>query len=681
MTGPLWLEVLLTNAAVATLLALVAAAAARIVRPPAFVHLLWLTVLLKLLTPPLLRIGALPRPAEPLPAPLIDLTKMTSTATAAEPLLAGSAPESLPLAMPEPPTAFSIPDPVTLSVAVWVLGGVVLLGLALVRLHRFRRLLGPSRAPRRALAERVELLASEIGLRTTPRVRLVAGRLSPMVQWTPRGTELLLPEDLLGTLAPRERDTLIAHELAHLRRGDHWVRYLELLVTALFWWHPVVWWARRNLRAAEERSCDAVVLRAYPGCARDYARGLFKTLDFLSDRAPAVPAVATGAVGARQLEERLTMIVEAPPPRRTSVTQRVLLATLGLAALLVFPTWIERAAAGERGDRDPDELEQVERIHELERRAIDLEAQLRQVRLEHRETQAALDLQRAQNDVRHLRQRADELDATGDAGAAERARNEADELERVAALESAMLRDELETSRQAGTLETDLRQVMLEIERLRAAGEDVGADGLEREARQLEQELEMLQVDADGRRADYAASRHAFERERLLRELELAEAEGDEQRAGKIAKALELRAYEEAASQEQRRLELRERELSVEKMAAEKRAVELGDSAAKERLLELRERELALSKERLEREYEVQRELQQRQQAIELEDLERARARERKLHDAMRSDVIGELEAEISKLERWAPTDADGIAYREDRLRELREKLAAMGAR
>ena len=64
---------------------------------------------------------------------------------------------------------------------------------------------------------------------------------------------LLIPEPLLGRLSEQQWDTLLAHELAHLRRRDHWVRRFELFVVGLYWWHPVVWWARRELQEAEEQ--------------------------------------------------------------------------------------------------------------------------------------------------------------------------------------------------------------------------------------------------------------------------------------------------------------------------------------------------------------------------------------------------------------------------------------------
>ena len=80
---------------------------------------------------------------------------------------------------------------------------------------------------------------------------------------------------------------LVAHELAHFRRRDHWVRWLEAVVLAVYWWHPVAWWARRGLRAAEERCCDAWAVWLLDGNARSYGETLLVTVDFLSARRPA----------------------------------------------------------------------------------------------------------------------------------------------------------------------------------------------------------------------------------------------------------------------------------------------------------------------------------------------------------------------------------------------------------
>jgi hypothetical protein len=151
---------------------------------------------------------------------------------------------------------------------------------------------------------------------------------------------LLLPAALWDRLGAEQQDTLLAHELAHLRRRDHWVRRLELLVVGLYWWHPVAWWARRQLREAEEECCDAWVVWALPTAARAYATALLETVTFLSQTRPALPAVASGAGHVQLLKRRLTMILKGTPPR--SLTGGGLLLVAALAVLLpLWPTWAE----------------------------------------------------------------------------------------------------------------------------------------------------------------------------------------------------------------------------------------------------------------------------------------------------------------------------------------------------
>ena len=61
---------------------------------------------------------------------------------------------------------------------------------------------------------------------------------------------LLVPSQLWSTIGQEERTALLIHELAHLKRRDHWVRWLELIVAGLYWWNPAVWLIRRALREA-----------------------------------------------------------------------------------------------------------------------------------------------------------------------------------------------------------------------------------------------------------------------------------------------------------------------------------------------------------------------------------------------------------------------------------------------
>ena len=111
--------------------------------------------------------------------------------------------------------------------------------------------------------------------------------------WVPLAgpPHLVLPEELWGRLDAAQQDAVLAHELAHLKRRDHWVRRLEALACGLYWWDPVAWWAHREVERAEERCCDAWVLWALPAAAEAYAEGTGHDSG-LSVGAP--PAVALG---------------------------------------------------------------------------------------------------------------------------------------------------------------------------------------------------------------------------------------------------------------------------------------------------------------------------------------------------------------------------------------------------
>src|SRR5262249_50660385 len=145
---------------------------------------------------------------------------------------------------------------------------------------------------------------------------LIPGAVSPMLWALGGATRLLLPMSLLNRLDDQQQATLIAHELAHWRRCDHWVRVFELLVTGLYWWHPVVWWARWELRETEEQCCDAWVVGSLPQAARPYALALLETVNFLTAARPALPPVASGIGHRHLLQRRLRMIMQCSTPKK-----------------------------------------------------------------------------------------------------------------------------------------------------------------------------------------------------------------------------------------------------------------------------------------------------------------------------------------------------------------------------
>src|SRR5262249_39096918 len=157
---------------------------------------------------------------------------------------------------------------------VWLAGSFCWLALTGLRLAHLRRLFSSARPAPPELQEQVRRLGQCLGLRRCPGVWILPARVPPLL-WALAGTpRLLLPQGLWERLGAEELEALLAHELTHLRRRDHWVRRLEVVVLALYWWHPVVWWAQRELNEAEELCCDAWVVASLPALAEAYAEAL-----------------------------------------------------------------------------------------------------------------------------------------------------------------------------------------------------------------------------------------------------------------------------------------------------------------------------------------------------------------------------------------------------------------------
>ena len=73
---------------------------------------------------------------------------------------------------------------------------------------------------------------------------------------------ILLPQGIEQQLSPAELKAILAHELCHWRRRDNLLAAFHMLVEALFWFFPLVWWLGARLNAERERACDESVLAA-----------------------------------------------------------------------------------------------------------------------------------------------------------------------------------------------------------------------------------------------------------------------------------------------------------------------------------------------------------------------------------------------------------------------------------
>ena len=91
---------------------------------------------------------------------------------------------------------------------------------------------------------------------------------------------ILLPAEW-RTWSGEKLQAVLAHELAHVRRGDWLVTLLAELNRAIYWFHPIAWFLKRRLAALAEQSCDDAVLEAHTDRA-EYARYLLEVASSLA---------------------------------------------------------------------------------------------------------------------------------------------------------------------------------------------------------------------------------------------------------------------------------------------------------------------------------------------------------------------------------------------------------------
>lgn len=339
-------EITASNAAMTVILAAAVGLLGRIWRNPSVLHLLWVLVLVKFVTPPLATLSvpwagpflsrSIVRASEdPSPGQDSERPGGLSDGRAVTGLHAPNDGVS-PANQAAAPRCRAINWRVAF-VWVWGVGAVALGSFRVYRIIRFARELRFAQRPSAAVATAAERIGRRLRLRRMPEIRMLNLRVSPLV-WSLGGKAVVyLPADLFGRWDESTRETILTHELAHVRRGDHRVRLLELAITTLYWWHPVAWWSRARLRELEETCCDAFVGKMSPHRVGDYARALLDTMQFVCERAVTVPAGATAASSFRSISRRIQMLKErSPVTRLTAGTAAIVLTAAAFPMAVAF---------------------------------------------------------------------------------------------------------------------------------------------------------------------------------------------------------------------------------------------------------------------------------------------------------------------------------------------------------
>jgi uncharacterized protein (TIGR03435 family) len=191
-------------------------------------------------------------------------------------------------------------------------------GAAIIAVKRLREWIAV-----RAAVGASRLIASREGveIRASPHMREpgVVGFLRPV---------LLLPAGIETRLTPAQLESVLAHELCHVRRRDNLSALLHMFVEDAFWFHPLVWWIGARLVAERERACDEGVLSA-GNDPRVYASAIVSVCRAYTE----TPLACVAGVTGRDLKTRIEAIMHNRIGKRLSRGRQLLLAVTGLAAV------------------------------------------------------------------------------------------------------------------------------------------------------------------------------------------------------------------------------------------------------------------------------------------------------------------------------------------------------------
>lgn len=165
---------------------------------------------------------------------------------------------------------------------------------------------------------------------------LISERVAMPMTWGFIHPIILLPVEATHWPADRLR-LVLSHELIHAKRRDALMQVVAQLAYSLYWFHPLVWIAIRELARERERACDDAVLNLGADPSR-YAEHLLAVARSLN------PAAAVAMAQRDTLEKRLRAMLDGGIDRRPATRRNAILTGL-VAACLILPLATWRAPA------------------------------------------------------------------------------------------------------------------------------------------------------------------------------------------------------------------------------------------------------------------------------------------------------------------------------------------------
>jgi bla regulator protein blaR1 len=231
----------------------------------------------------------------------------------------------------EPLEPSALPGPLALVLlGAWALGAAAVVGYWSFQAQRIS-----------ALVRHASPAGAALPGRSSLPVRFAATQLEPALIGLFRPV-LLLPQGIEKHLSPAQLQAVVAHEHCHWHRRDNVTAAAHMLVEALFWFHPLVWWLGARLVEERERACDEAVIEAGHD-RKSYAEAILG----ICELRVTAPLKCAAGVGGADLKRRITSIMRRSTMARLQTRKKLMLGITASAAIAlpIAAGWLTAANA------------------------------------------------------------------------------------------------------------------------------------------------------------------------------------------------------------------------------------------------------------------------------------------------------------------------------------------------
>ncbi|MCU0719027.1 MAG: M56 family metallopeptidase, partial [Pirellula sp.] len=178
---------------------------------------------------------------------------------------------------------------------------------------------------------------------TTKVKLLVSKQVDAPIVFGIRNPIVAIPHSLSQVLSTQEQERILAHEIAHVKRGDLWIYPLQTVSESLLFFHPCVWQLSRIIRMEREFACDERSARQ-TGHRQQLGNALLKLVECRSSMINPLRGDISATGG--EMLQRIQRLCNVENSKNTSLQLLGCIATLLLVFVCTYPLVGETFAMG-----------------------------------------------------------------------------------------------------------------------------------------------------------------------------------------------------------------------------------------------------------------------------------------------------------------------------------------------